>query len=99
MTQLRIANWWIQTPGFLVAEELRVGDVLEDDELLNIGLWEDGAVKQLCCLVSIQTQTQIFVQIIYVQKPILEPYRIVEFCLFHELLCSNVFLPEPFWIA
>ena len=34
--------------GFLVAEELRVGDVMEDDELLNIGLWEDGAVRQLC---------------------------------------------------
>ena len=34
--------------GFLVAEKLRVGDVMEDDELLNIGLWEDGAEKQLC---------------------------------------------------
>ena len=36
---------------------------MEDDELLNIGLWEDGAEKQLCCLVSIQRQTQIFVQL------------------------------------
>ena len=47
----------------LVAEELRVGDVMEDDELLNIGLWEDGAVRQLCRLVSTQMQTQIFVQL------------------------------------
>ena len=44
---------------------------MEDDELLNIGLWEDGAEKQLCCLVSIQRQTQIFdnfCSISYVQK-------------------------------
>ena len=63
---------------------------MEDDELLNIGLWEDGAVRQLCRLVSTQMQTQIFVQLSICAK--------TNFGVSSMKYCY-VFLPEPFWIT
>ena len=35
------------TPGFDAAG-LRVGDVMEDEDLLNVALWEERANKQWC---------------------------------------------------